>query len=417
MGLLSVTVKKPCRVLYISSTYSRDEKDNQNPWMMDTIRHLKEKEYHIEVLAPSYRGLKTHHVSGILVHRFRYFFAKWETLTHDQGAPNKIRGNLFYKMLVFPYIFFGMLAAMRVARKGHFDFIHCHWPFPQGLMGWAGCLAAKGSPRPKLILHFYGADLLLAAKFKPIAPILRFCLRRAHGTISITHFTAGLVTAILPVKQSIIAFGSPLTGAPMPPTHNQEKIILTVGRVVERKGIVYLIRALPKILVSLPTKIVIVGKGDPKVEAELHAAAQALGVTDKVVFAGKISEAELIDWYRRCDVFCLPSIVDSQGETEGLGVVLLEALNYARPVVASDVGGIPDIVKEGLSGLLCPPANADALAATLLRVLENPELGERLGKQGHDFVGKEFCWETIVAQYERFYADASLALAPIESNT
>jgi hypothetical protein len=89
-------VKKPCRVLYISSTYSRDEKDNQNPWMIDTIRNLKNVGYEIEVLAPSFRGLKTHTVGGVLVHRFRYFFAPWETLTHDQGAPNKIRGSLFY---------------------------------------------------------------------------------------------------------------------------------------------------------------------------------------------------------------------------------------------------------------------------------------------------------------------------------
>ncbi|MDB5104188.1 MAG: hypothetical protein JWP91_1877 [Fibrobacteres bacterium] len=404
---MTSSLRKPCRVLYISSTYSRDEKDNQNPWMIDTIRHLKAKGYDIEVLAPSFKGLRTHTVGGVLVHRFRYFFASRETLTHDQGAPNKIRGSMLVKLLFFPYLFFGMLAAMRVARRGEYDFIHCHWPFPHGMMGWAACLAARN--RPKLILHFHGACLLLAAKFKPIAPFLRFCLRRAHGVVSNSSFTAGLVSSLMPVEQRVIAFGSPLAGDPLPPAVNKTKVILTVGRVVERKGIAYLLRALPIIAKSMDAKVAIVGKGDPKVEADLRAIADELALGDRVVFAGKVPEAELIGWYQSCDVFCLPAIVDSQGETEGLGVVLLEALNYARPVVASDVGGIPDIIKDGRTGLLCPEKDPEALAGTLLRLLADPGLGERLGRQGHEFVRKEFSWENIVGLWEDFYAKAALA--------
>ncbi len=405
---MAFPVQKPCRILYITSTYSRDEKDNQNPWMVDTIRHLQAKGYEIEVLAPAYRGLPSHIVGGVKVHRFRYFFRERETLTHDQGAPNKIRGSLLVKLLFFPYLFFGMLAAMRVARKGRYQFIHCHWPFPHGLMGWAACLAAPGKPR--LILHFHGACLLLAAKFKPIAPMLRFCLRHAHGVVSNSSFTAGLVAALMPLKpveQSVIGFGSPLSGDPLPPAQNRTKIILTVGRVVERKGIAYLLRALPKIAAVMEAKVAIVGKGDPKVEADLHKVAQELALGDKVIFAGKVPEAELIQWYRTCDVFCLPAIVDSQGETEGLGVVLLEALNYARPVVASNVGGIPDIIKDGRTGLLCPQKDPEALAAAIVKLLSDPELGERLGRQGRAFVGKEFSWENIDSLWEAFYAKAA----------
>ena len=400
---------KPCRILYISSTYSRDEKDNQNPWMIDTIRHLQAKGYVIDVLAPSFKGLRSHTVGGVQVYRFRYFFASHETLTHDQGAPNKIRGSLLVKLLFFPYLFFGMLAAMRVARRRDYDFIHCHWPFPHGMMGWAACRVARNAngERPKLILHFHGACLLLAAKFKPIAPFLRFCLRRAQGVVSNSSFTAGLVAKLMPVEQSVIAFGSPLAGDPLPPAVNADKIILTVGRVVERKGIAYLLRALPGINAVINAKVAIVGKGDPKVEADLHAVAEELRLGDRVIFAGKVPEADLIRWYRSCDVFCLPAIVDSQGETEGLGVVLLEALNYARPVVASNVGGIPDIIQDGRTGLLCPEKNPEALAKTILRLLADPELGAALGRQGHTFVRKEFSWEHIVRLWEDFYAKAA----------
>ena len=399
-------MKKP-RVLYISSTYSRDEKDNQNPWMIDTIGRLGEAGHEIEVLAPAYKGLRSHVVGGVTVHRFRYFFAGRETLTHDQGAPNKIRGSVLFKLLFFPYLFFGTLAAMRVARRGRYDFIHCHWPFPHGLMGWAACLAAPG--RPRLILHFHGACLLLAAKFKPIAPLLRFCLRRAHGVVSNSSFTAALVENLmpaLPVKQWIIAFGSPLSGDPLPPARNAVKVILTVGRVVERKGIIYLLRALPKIAAAVDVKVAIVGKGDPKVEADLRRVTEELRLGDRVVFAGKVPEADLIRWYQGCDVFCLPAIVDSQGETEGLGVVLLEALNYARPVAASKVGGIPDIIRHGRTGLLFPEKDPDALADAILELLRDPERAERLGRQGREMVEKEFSWEHVVSQWEMFYHEA-----------
>ncbi len=430
-------MQKPCRILYISSTYSRDEKDNQNPWMVDTIRHLKAKGYEIEILAPSFKGLKSHCVGGVQVYRFRYFFAKWEKLTHDQGAPNKIRGSLFYKSLLFPYVFFGMIAAMRVARRGNYDFIHCHWPFPHGLIGYAGTLTAPR--KPKLIMHFHGACLLLAAKFKPIAPLIRFCIRNSQGTVSNSGFTSSLVKKVWEAQgsqakaphsslshqdshssrslekevqplsdfgpQSIIGFGSPLSGEPLPPAQNDIKIILTVGRVVERKGIVYLLRALPKILAEQKAKVVIVGKGDPKVEADLQSEVKKLKLENSVVFAGKVAEAELIDWYRRCDIFCLPAIVDSQGETEGLGVVLLEALNYARPVVASNVGGIPDIIRHEQTGLLCAEKDPDALAKALLRLLKDSHFAEKLGQLGHEMVEKEFSWPHIVKLWEEFYAE------------
>jgi len=399
-------VKKP-RVLYISSTYSRDERDNQNPWMIDTIRHLQEAGYEVEVLAPSYKGLRSHVVGGVTVFRFRYFFASRETLTHDQGAPNKIRGSVLFKLLFFPYLFFGALAAMRLARKRDYDFIHCHWPFPHGLMGWAACRAARN--RPALVLHFHGACLLLAAKFKPIAPLLRFCIRRAQGVVSNSSFTAGLVEKLMPLPfpQRVIAFGSPLKGDPLPPPRHPVKLILTVGRVVERKGIVYLLRALPLITAEVDAKIAIVGKGDPNVEADLRRVTEELRLGERVVFAGKVPEAELIRWYRDCDVFCLPAIVDSQGETEGLGVVLLEALTYARPVAASDVGGIPDIIRHGQTGLLCPQKDPEALARVILELLKDPERAEKLGRQGRELVEREFSWEHVLGQWEAFYAETA----------
>ena len=161
---------------------------------------------------------------------------------------------------------------------------------------------------------------------------------------------------------------------------------------------------------EVDAKVAIVGKGDPRVEADLRKVTEELRLGDRVIFAGKVPEEELIRWDRDCDVFCLPAIIDSQGETEGLGVVLLEALTYARPVVASDVGGIPDIVRHGRTGLLCPQKDPDALARALLELLKDPERAERLGAQGRELVSTEFSWRHVVAQWESFYAETAARL-------
>ena len=93
----------------------------------------------------------------------------------------------------------------------------------------------------------------------------------------------------------------------------------------------------------------------------------------------------------------------SRGDTEGLGVVLLEAMHYGRPVVGSDTGGITDIIKHNQSGLLAKPGNPEDLAEKILLVLEDPQLAQRLAEQGALFAETEFNWEGIIDRWEKFY--------------
>ena len=102
----------------------------------------------------------------------------------------------------------------------------------------------------------------------------------------------------------------------------------------------------------------------------------------------------------------LPAIVDARGDTEGLGVVLLEAMSYRVPVIASDLGGITDIVTPEETGLLVPPADAAALAAGLERLADDAALAQRLGDAGYRVVHERFSWPAIVAQWQECYAAA-----------
>jgi hypothetical protein len=143
------------KLLYIVTAYPRNEADVITPWLLETIERLRERGTEVEVLAPSYRGLGDQVIGGTRVHRFRYAPAGWETLTHDQTAPDRIREHPLYASLLPGYLLAGSRAAARLARMGDFDAVHAFWPLPHGLLG----LAAKRAGGIPLVSTFFGVEL------------------------------------------------------------------------------------------------------------------------------------------------------------------------------------------------------------------------------------------------------------------
>src|SRR5207253_5213547 len=179
--------------------------------------------------------------------------------------------------------------------------------------------------------------------------------------------------------------------------------VLFVGRLVERKGVAHLIEAIARLGGGeAAPRLEIVGDGPER--PGLEALARRLGVAQRVVFRGKIPPDELQATYARAAVCVLPSVLDTRGDTEGLGVVLLEAMNHGTPVIASRVGGIPDIVEDGVSGLLVPPGDAVALAAAVRRLRDDPDLARRLGEGGRRRLREQFNWPAIVRRWLDLYA-------------
>jgi glycosyltransferase involved in cell wall biosynthesis len=113
--------------------------------------------------------------------------------------------------------------------------------------------------------------------------------------------------------------------------------------------------------------------------------------------------AELRRRLEECDAFVLPAVVDAKGDTEGLGVVLLEAMAYARPVIASAAGGIVDIVRDGRNGYLVPPGDAEALAGAIARMMDDPAGARALGLQGRRDAEAGFSWSAIADRLADLY--------------
>lgn len=394
------------KVLYIATAYDRQPGDGITPWLVETIHRLGAAGVEVEVLAPSYRGLPTGRVDGVLVHRFRYAPARLEDLTHDQTAPDRIRERPAYLGLLPGYLACGARAAGRVARERGADVVHVHWPLPHALFGWAARRAA-GAP---LVCSFYGVELTFAraARLPMLVPFLRRAIRTADAVTAISTYTAGLVRAIHDRPVELIPFGAtiPVPPRPLPPPPGPGFRVLFVGRLVERKGVRHLIDAVARARERLDARLDVVGEGPLRGPLEQHA--RALGLGDVVRFHGFVSDDELVRHYRDCHAFALPAVFDEKGDIEGLGVVLIEALAYGRPVIASRAGGITDIVEHDRTGLLVTPGDARALADAIAALAADPALAARLAAAGREHVQERFAWPALISSlaglYERLAA-------------
>ncbi len=168
------------------------------------------------------------------------------------------------------------------------------------------------------------------------------------------------------------------------------KCILTVGRLVERKGHDMLLKALPQILRAVPNAhYVIVGKGE--YESKLRSIVRELGIETRVTFAGYANDTEVAAYYTLCDVFALISrAIPEEGDIEGFGIVYLEANLRGKPVVGGNAGGVPEAVVHGETGLLVDPLNIDEVGQAIVSLLEDPDMARRLGDQGQQRVIQKF---------------------------
>jgi glycosyltransferase involved in cell wall biosynthesis len=172
--------------------------------------------------------------------------------------------------------------------------------------------------------------------------------------------------------------------------------ILYAGNLLRTKGVQYLIEAMPGVARQVPeARLVVAGSGPDRPFFE--ALAGRLGVAERVRFAGAIPFDEMAPLYRRCAVFCLPTLA------EAFGVSLLQAMASGRPVVACGVGGVPEVVEDGGSGLLVPPRDPARLAEALIRLLRDAGLRRAMGARGRRLCEERYDWETVVDRMEEVY--------------
>jgi phosphatidyl-myo-inositol dimannoside synthase len=237
-------------------------------------------------------------------------------------------------------------------------------------------------------------------------------LRRCHDLVAVSAFTRsamaerfGLDAArilVLPNGVDPDRFRPDADVSALRQRHawDAKRVILTLARVVERKGHDLVIRALPRIREQVPeVRYVIAGPDDGGETDRLRGLAEELGVGHAVEFTGGLSADEIPLYYNACDVYVMPSReVTRTGDTEGFGITFLEANACGKPVIGGRSGGVVDALEDGVTGFLVDPADADDLANRVILLLSDPELASRMGRAGRARVLASYTWARIAAE-------------------
>ena len=374
--------------------------------VIEQARHLVKLGVEVDVLAPHHQGaLRQEEIDGVHVYRFRYMWPdRWQTLCYGAGMPTNIR-NSWWARVQLPFLLIAfLLKGLRFARRC--DVIQANW----SAAGLAGVLLGKVLNKP-LVLVMYGAEVFVLKDHF----VLKFIIKHADHVIGISRYTLEKTIEVQqPQEYSLIPPGVDVNRFHVraDPARIRHKLaqqgidfsaplVLALGKFIERKGFSYLIDAIAMLQERDLVQLMIGGRGPLK--KSLQQQASNLGIADRIVFLDYIPDDELPDYYTVADVIVSPSIVDSQGDTEGLGMVLLEALACETPCVASRTGGIVDIVKDGLNGFLVEPEDSVAIADKVWRLISDGELRQEMGKQGRLYVERFYSWQVKAREILQVY--------------
>lgn len=257
------------------------------------------------------------------------------------------------------------------------------------------------------IMYAHGNEILGAIRSEWEKPRQSLC--HASRVLAVSRFTAAWVqeAGVHPERIEIVHPGCDVevfrphtpNGALRNSALGKEQLrgplILSVGNLVSRKGHDMVIRALPRLLAAIGDVTYLI-VGDGPFRPELERLASEIGVRERVIFAGRVTDEQLPDLYALCNVFVLASRERSEWcDVEGFGMVYLEAGATGKPVVAGRSGGIGDAVVDGETGVLADPLSPDAIALSIEMLLKNPELARRMGRQGRERTVRKFSWSAV----------------------
>ena len=377
------------KILVTASTFPRWEQDTEPRFILDYCIGLS-KFYDVTALVPAAPGAKDREVlEGIPVIRYHYFpVHAWETLCYPGAIVPRIKEKKI-RVLLVPFLLLAQFLNLRKYEK-EFDLIHAHWLIPQGILT-AFC------KKPFLVTG-HGGDVgeLNGSIFRLLK---KRCLKKACAVTVVSKHLQDILkekygatdTHIIPMGCNTSYF-SPANRIKNYFGQGDKKVVLFVGRLAEKKGTAYLIRAMQ----SVDALLVIAGSGP--LEASCKALVKELHLEDKVRFLGPKPHTQLRAVYASADVFAAPSVTTKSGDVEGFGLVILEAMASGLPVVASRSGGITDIIRDGENGLLAGERNVDELAAQLRAVLTSPALSAKLS-QASLATAAQFDYSVIAEKY------------------
>jgi glycosyltransferase involved in cell wall biosynthesis len=390
---------KKKKLLILASTYPRWKNDYEPGFVHELAQRLI-ADFEVSVLCPGAKGvLRNELMDGVTVYRYRYAPVALESLVNGGGIISNLRQNR-WKWILVPGFYLGQLLALRkMIRTFKPDVIHAHWLIPQGLA--VAVLERLGLNSIPFVVTSHGADLF-ALRSSIFILLKKFVANRAIAltTVSSVMKEELKYLGVDSSKIEVCPMGVDLenTFMPDPQIDRSTNEILFVGRLVEKKGVRFLIMALVAIRKRFPDAFLsIVGFG-PDLEG-LKELADSLGLSSNVHFLGAKEQKNLPSFYQRAAVFVAPFIKAENGDQEGLGLVVVEALGCGCPAVISDLPACRDIT-DGINAVhLVPEGDVVALSEAICKNLLNvEELSSQVIASAEE-LKKRFDWNSVAKRY------------------
>lgn len=299
---------------------------------------------------------------------------------------------------------------VRVSTAHRLDILHAHYAVPHATAAYLAqqiLTREETSAGPRTVTTLHGTDITLVGSDPSYACVVAFSIERSNGVTAVSRSLRHDTLSSLRIQNDIRVIPNFLDCAeyrrrPDPalrerwcPAGTCEAVVLHVSnfRPVKRVGMV--LEIFRRVRTQMRARLILIGDGPDREPLERQV--EEYGLTDVVDFVGE--QSDLVPWLSLADLFLLPS------QQESFGMAALEAMACEVPVVASRVGGLPEIIEDEVTGFTCPPDDLDAMVEHSLSVLTDPDLRWRIGRAAAAYVQAHYCMEAIVPQYEAYYGE------------
>lgn len=369
-------------VAILSTSFPRWEDDFQGQFIFDVARLQIGLGDHIEVVAPhTADALRRQELSGIKVRRFSYMLPySLERICYGGGLIQNLKNSWIARLTLPIFLMAFFFASIGPVRRA--EVVHAHWP----VAGLIALVLGRIFGR-KIVLTVHGVEVFQ----NKVSRLTRLCINAADHVICNSYATKDRTIEIAnPKRVEVIPFGVqvPTEECDGKTTSVSTPYVLSVGRLVPRKGIEFLLEAATEILSRTNCRFVIAGDGPLK--EGLQRLTKKQGISEYVSFPGRVSNDYLHTLMANAALLVHPVVTTPDGDREGLGIVALEAMSHGKPVVASDIGGLHDVVVDGDTGFLVPERDSCALAERVIQLLKDGELNAAMGARGKQRVIQHF---------------------------
>lgn len=373
---MKVEVRK--KLLILTSTFPKSKDDAISARFVFDLAKALCRFYDVHVLVPHSTGLlRYEELEGLKIHRFVYFLpSSSQVLGSGEGIISDLNSNLLAYLQIPFFLIAQFLTTIKIVIKDKIDIVNTHWLVPQGFI----CALVGVLLKFNHVLTVHAADIFMLKRYGVIGRhICRFILNRTDVMLPVSNYIKEQVREVSrrDIRSRIIPMGVDTdrfkyTGEKDDLQTrlklNNTFTFLFVGKFSEKKGIEFLIKASARLQKKgLDFNLILAG-GGPLYDC-MTEMVEKYGISDNVKFLGWIKNELLPEIYPLSDVIVVPSVFDRKGETEGMPVVIQEAMACGIPVLASEISGIPDIVEDGKNGWLVKPADEFSLANKMEEVM------------------------------------------------